>query len=127
MKASELRIGDLVYGLFNDEKDVGWYSKSIEVDIKTLENIQNHKPHKPIPLTEEWLERFGFYYDSVSEFWIDESESVGIELIKGMSKFYAKDIESDLYYHITNGKNVHELQSLFFSITGEELTVKELA
>ena len=70
----------------------------------------------PIPLTEEWLTKFGF------------------ELIEGNFHLYANGFSLDINGSITKFwvnetivdiKYVHQLQNLFFALTGEELKIKK--
>ena len=86
---------------------------------------------KPIPLTEEWLIKFGMDYTDgfsnsrklyvkkhkhdTSNITYSEKEGV-LRLTNGNPK------GSMLIPHI---KYVHQLQNLYFSLTGEELTIKE--
>jgi hypothetical protein len=121
MKASELRIGNLV--------DLGnRIAKVIEinhlacvvVDLEeTQDTIEDYERTKPIPLTEEWLVNFGF----------DK-----LPIVFESKKFYLyKQDNSDIWRlnhsgtnaHITTLKYVHQLQNLYFALTGEELVVKE--
>jgi len=68
------------------------------------------KAIKPIPLTEEWLTKFGFKKDdgffNKDGVWL--TPDFGLD---GINPF--KPI-----------KYVHQLQNLFFAITGEELTLE---
>lgn len=73
---------------------------------------------QPIPLTEEWLFKFGFvkkdfglrvdYYANTKALW----------KIKFINNVYKRDrIEI---------KHVHQLQNLYFALTGHELKTEEL-
>lgn len=71
---------------------------------------------KPIPLTEEWLMKFGFeIVKGAHQSWrtikINEEKSFDIQFIDG-----------DIFYSDTRLKHVHQLQNLFFALTGQELT-----
>lgn len=87
-----------------------------------LENME------PIPLTEEWLLRFGFLKDErkyggvldTTSFW-----KSGIELkpIVNGTRFRL-DFKSDCLIDI-NLDYVHQLQNLSFALTGEELILSE--
>ncbi len=59
-----------------------------------------HQLYKPIPLTEEWLVKF---------------EQKDLDL-------FILEIEVNWNIKI---KYVHQLQNLYFALTGEELTIKE--
>lgn len=86
---------------------------------------------KPIPLTEEWLLKCGFELKEatlnrlfVLEHTKDEILEVcfdgGVRLWNGKSN-WAQHYDS-LWRHI---KYVHQLQNLYFALTGQELTFKE--
>jgi len=67
---------------------------------------------QPIPLTEEWLLKFGF----------DDLGTYGY----GRGNFHICLHENEFYFSINNRKvfikHVHQLQNLYFALTGEELT-----
>jgi len=72
---------------------------------------------EPIPLTEEWLIKFGFERESGESYWVIselEIQSVpkigGGEMLMMPNARYAKEI-----------KYLHQLQNLYFALTGEEL------
>ena len=105
MEAKELRIGNYVYS----NKFV---IKSYGVDgfINILKNIDNFTP---IPLTGEWLVKFGFE-EALNGWWSDNeiwSYNDG--------KFY---LGANTY--LSNVKYVHQLQNLYSALTNEELTLK---
>lgn len=119
MKASELRIGNWV--------DSGDHFGEIQVQVIQKDGINpfdwgqgNHCIHfyesiKPIPLTEEWLMKFGF------------EKNIGWDdmvyyILNGVDVYEMID-----YYEYADAKikHVHQLQNLYFALTGEELK-KEL-
>lgn len=71
---------------------------------------------EPIPLTEEWLVKLGFwhddYYNSAKRF-VSKSPII---LIEG-NGYYTL-----CHYPICKIQYVHQLQNLYFALTGEELT-----
>lgn len=74
---------------------------------------------KPITLTEEWLLKFGF--DKVSDIQVE------CFFIQGELKDFTLHIFDGLYVWIAydlDVKYVHQLQNLYFALTGEELTLK---
>ena len=114
MEAKELMVGNIIE--YNGKPHVwreGHYCE--EVLIRQI---------KPIPLTEEWLIKLGFVTDE------DDEEAyhntvLYLERNNNKSPFWGvwKGVESNIYLrHIDY---VHELQNLFHSLTGEELTIKE--
>ena len=137
MEAKELRIGNYVYS----NKFV---IKSYGVDgfINILKNIDNFTP---IPLTEEWLLKFGFENWGLGTLYNNEYECyvryVLHNDLDGTSNFevhYIKSTyggEEHLQYVIscdeddrlnwgTDLENVHQLQNLYFALTNEELIIK---
>jgi hypothetical protein len=105
MKANELRIGNYIL------------SSTGEV-IKCLMIRQNSDISnlKPIPLTEEWLLKFGF---EVYEF-DHKSNQYGyknrlIVIRDGLFVEYGSNVK--IQY-------VHQLQNLIYALTGEELNAK---
>jgi len=123
MKANELRIGNYVYHdalkiprLGIDGVD---YMQITGEGISCFE--QKLMDVIPIPLTEEWLLKFGFetWETEVSlqiyDFW--QLYNLKIAIYKG--NFYT-DINAKKIFI----KHVHQLQNLYFALTSEELTIK---
>ena len=91
MKANELRIGNLVYYRKEDYKVVLIAEDLIKIDIgygavQRFEKNPIISPNidklKPIPLTEEWLLKFGF--DKVGEWMgIDFNPRMGMRFYNG--------------------------------------------
>lgn len=121
MEEKQLRIGNLIH--------VERFGINIPVIIERGSEIDNCKidNYNPIPLTEEWLVRFGFA-------WIDFEEenpeflgfiyrneilfSSGKSTEFGIVRYKCKTIG---YVDI---KYVHQLQNIYFALTGQELTLK---
>jgi hypothetical protein len=131
MKASELRIGNLV--------DLGnRIAKVIEiahlgcvvVDLEeTQDTIEDYERIKGIPLTEEWLYKFGFknidkgdndyitYTDSNHDYYLQ------IDVRRKDGKYLILDNSFDdlRAFSMVDIMYVHQLQNLYFALTGEEL------
>ncbi len=112
MKASELRLGNLVS------------ISGIDV-IVTISVLSQHEDFEPIPLTEEWLLKFDITQKEFDCYVLSDNYW-GILIVF--------DEEKDLWnvnvrdeYSISEIKHVHQLQNLYFALTGEELTIKEVA
>ncbi len=108
MKNTELRIGNLVYAL---------KSTPDPVVIGNDYNIYFDRDYSPIPLTEEWLMKFGFA-------WKNFAFRDGKFTVRFQKEFYVylsvegvRPITIKLDY-------VNQLQNLYFALTGEELDVK---
>lgn len=112
MTTEDLRIGNLVqrHELTPIEVVSVITELSIETDFTNLLGIEHFKP---IPLTEEWLFKFGF--EKALNGWWDKTET-----------WCWKD---DIFYlgalsWLAECKYVHQLQNLYFALTGEELKTK---
>lgn len=111
MKANELRIGNYVYrqsGKMVVNRDSVYQIENV--------NLQSALKYEPIPLTEDWLIKFGF-------------EKSGIEWL---GRICLEDYNNEIYYSAGEGvklsrviKYVHDLQNLTFALTGEELSIKD--
>ena len=110
MKATDLRFGNYI------DK----YGKPIFVDWGILRKLENGSViYKPIPLTEEWLiEKMKFHKQN------NQIYSIGLKLF--ISWWNTNSIEIDINGEvlIINCKYVHELQNIYFALTGEELELK---
>jgi len=93
----------------------------------------------PIPLTEEWLVKFGFDKKNLthrSDGSISKDMFVKYPAIVGVNKLnegdtpfrFCRAIPSEMngYNFFSFIKYVHQLQNLYFALTGEELTTIEL-
>ncbi len=105
MKANELRIGNYVFDRYKITQVDKYFYQSAEC-FWTNE-------FKPIPLTEEWLLKFGF------------EKKDDDYIFNGFSFTFD---ENTFYNHvgkITNIYYVHQLQNLYFALTNDELTIKK--
>ena len=138
IQANELRIGNYVY-LYNPEawqeyinevctvvgmdlnitkkeKEI-WKSSfgSLVLESKNKKQFNQFSEYaKSIPLTEEWLLKFGFlkYKGDNKVFWLNDFE------FKNDLKwiFWRGNI-------LKNIKHVHQLQNLYFALTNKELNI----
>jgi hypothetical protein len=115
MKANELRVGNWVYDIRGEQ--------NIQCDLQFMK--QAHDRLYPIPITEEWLLKFGFdkhpnpngtrswcYYKD-RERWVIQSM-----LDLNSFSFGITPLKPELNF-------VHQLQNLYFALTGEELEILE--
>ena len=119
MKAQELRIGNYV----KMDRDYTINEYDIPYAFK----------FEPIPLTEEWLTKFGFEFDNhyptkdEGNYSLNPDDFYTIEACRedknDILKYYAYCGGSE--YKMHEIKHVHQLQNLFFALTGEELTTKK--
>jgi len=103
MKANELRIGNWVR---LREHDAFIQIEQYQLCESELINLQ------PIPITEEWLVKSGASKQNGYQYRF----LYGFLIIRNGICFYKYyDLEIELNY-------VHQLQNLYFALTGEELT-----
>lgn len=114
MKASELRIGNY-YNQFENTKKVSWST------LKTLEESTTEQLWcKPIPLTEEWLLKFGF--EKVGSNYENRLIILHTNNKTGTFDFLLNEPHSNkLIVRVI--ESVHQLQNLYFALTNEELTI----
>jgi len=113
MRAEELRIGNYVIDEFGDCRKILHLNKSsVEFDYGIIDMYENLKS---VPLTEDWLLKFGFIklegWDDTFFFQLNNVQILEYNI-------------SGYDYDDFNIKNVHQLQNLYFALTGEELTIK---
>lgn len=118
VKSNELRIGNIIEFPFIGG-NVEVIGVALRVDnvlfiqskLTTSTFFELPEKYKPIPITEEWLLKFGF----------DKIEN-GTYL----NKFYVTIVSGYCVFWITDTysvaiKYVHQLQNIYFALTGEEL------
>lgn len=120
MKATELRIGNLVKWNYEESSDGNAYPVEYGYELDDIKNNPNIV--KPIPLTEEWLERFGFEKTTSGISAFLKTESVTF----WWGGHFVNMSDNETQYNLVNVSYVHQLQNLYFALTGEELTGKEL-
>ena len=124
MNANELRIGNIVNPLcpaivkslssIENEcccKKIAEESVLINGIILSLNDIE------PIPLTEEWLLHFRFKYYRSWNYW----QIKGQHRLKVHSSNIGFYFRERFHFEI---QHVHQLQNLYFALTGEELIIK---
>jgi len=115
MNANELRIGNWIQHKKGDILQMNIYHLS-DIIGGTEISEQRHQ-YNPIPLTQEWLLKFGFEKDEDEEgTWYNQ-----IALYEGNECFNynASFFEHDNFVSI---EYVHQLQNLYYALTGLELT-----
>ena len=115
MKATELRVGNLVKAKHTNGNPNKW----VVIQIKPEHIVTcSDKPKwfKPIPLTEEWLIKFRFSY--MVDYTIQINGFTICFEKQGKHLFcFLESIGLEIYY-------VHQLQSLYFSLTNQELKIE---
>ena len=103
MKSTELRSGNLVFNLMNQPIVADWSTVKYANDFT------------PIELTEDWLKKFGFEYTDGED---------AYECIWALSGFELWQHDKGFCHsYIFGGEinHVHQLQNMFFALTGNEL------
>jgi hypothetical protein len=130
MDIKELRIGN--YIRHTEDKTEGVIAKFYINDVYINDWSCGTTPLsecEPIPLTEEWLLKFGFEKNNFSKvFGISNGryDLIFTQLTDNYSVLYLKFDDCQLT-QMKSIQYVHQLQNLYFALTQEELTVKELA
>ena len=120
MEANELRIGNLV---MYDNRIFPIYSISKECPhLDTIEfgaGLIEFSDIKPIPLTEDWLLKFGF--EKLNR------DVTGYEKDNLIVEWLFESWTGRLYYDCDTSiriiviEYIHQLQNLYFTLTGDEL------
>jgi hypothetical protein len=134
MKASELRIGNYVWlNVINKNHDAE-LRQIIHLDKNTITEIKK-KVLTPVLLTEEWLLKLGFNkpnnpygIDFLRRIYrINISETQRLEILVFKNKKWRFKLVTgynrsvNLFDSNKKPKYVHQLQNLYFALTGEEL------
>ncbi len=120
MESKELRIGNWIQLENYDKYQVEPHHFQLNEDgYSEVLDIS-----KSIPLTEEWLDKFGFektedpedlYYTIIFDEIANYKFIVNRKLAFGLFTFRHPEFITQIQY-------VHQLQNLYFALTGEELT-----
>jgi len=138
MTAEELRIGNLIEvdGMYHCKNDPAYYEDwNVEV-VRGIYNdfelmidndviIYTKTESRPIPLTEEWLLKFGFERTKWIESTLDKDKFRLHQTLteNGMiNEFYH---DGDFPFDRVIIGSVHQLQNLFYCLTGNELTLNK--
>jgi hypothetical protein len=129
IKATELRIGNYVKLMYNYED-----FETLQVTLVDISDIEKKNgDFEPIPLTEEWLFKFGFkntdkddndyiiYTDANHDYYLQ------IDTRRRDGKYTILDNSFDdlRAFSMVDIVSVHQLQNLYFALTGEELTLNK--
>lgn len=128
MEAKELRIGNFI---FNGNNQI------VEINIDRLRLLEKGINYEPIPLTQEWLLKFGFKKQKAvyipvfskrtnSKIWFsvygrEEYQDPNELHINDPKKWFSVEYNK----FDVKIKYIHQLQNIYWCLTGEELTLKE--
>lgn len=129
MEAKTLRIGNIIMGKVNGISKVEQIGSSINPEYvggRTLEGDYWENSYLPIVITESWLLDLGFNKDYIPGYIGINTGDVDFVLaypnfIGSFQTYFAFQFHSCGWSKFIEIKNVHELQNLFFAITGQDL------
>jgi hypothetical protein len=133
IQANELRIGSkfMGVGMIETVNSIEPYSeqKGYEYLIRVIDNGNQYKPvdMNPIPLTPAILVACGFVKtDSSNEYWNHWVLKNGWHISESLHDEPSAGVVTGLCYYSEDYiqiKYLHQLQNLYFALTGKEITV----
>jgi hypothetical protein len=116
MELNELRIGNIFM--------MGSYQHTMDYGDYMILAVNSDIPINGIPITEEKLLQLGFKYNESIKHWFINWGINGVEFIK-FDEHY-----SLFSFQLGTGKykvleHIHQLQNLYFALTGEELVLTD--
>jgi len=113
----ELRVFNYIQYKFHKDSG-GWEDiKVLPKDIDFISKNPNNDIYKPIPLTDSWLKDFGFDSNPYEDRYELEGFYIQVDKTKGFLDLWVTNCRLDL-------KHVHQLQNLYYALTGKELEKK---
>lgn len=123
IQINELRIGNIIQEgkieQIDNSIDEVYYSGDCYYQSNYCCNIN------PFPITEEWLLKFGFEKIIDNEFTLrydlKKDERFDYFFPKHNLKSFGMRFQGACFFDVV--KNVHQLQNIYFALTGKELTI----
>jgi hypothetical protein len=130
MKAEELRFGNYLIEIDHNEEEE--LTKVFGVIMGVINPLVNEDynggafgqkkyyqgcKYKPIPLTEDWLLKLGFEEMNLHLNWKKRNHQMILN--DGVFRIWLNGYNKEIKY-------VHQLQNLYYALTGEELTINEI-
>ena len=116
IQANELRITNIVHFVKeNVDAEIGHHNLGILLAYPSTND------YEPIPLTEEWLLKFGFEKQSDYFFY---NNNYRVESFRSSEWCFRARVTKNESYPIAIIEYVHQLQNLYFALTGKELKLK---
>jgi hypothetical protein len=118
----ELRIGNYITRVTASD---GFYASVVSIGVYTCIYGVGYTAFfdklSPIPLTEKWLLDFGFEKGDYGFYKLYYNDDFYLLTnLKGYTELCINKIKGA----VVETKHVHQLQNLYFALTGEELTLK---
>ena len=121
MKNNELRLGNLVEKYLEPQISE-WVETTVTIQtFIEIETNPNKHGYRPIQLTEEWLFKLGF--EKIGSNFVIRNFFIWYSYYSKSYRLRFFLVGSDIEMFV-NLDYVHDLQNLYFAITGEELTLK---
>ncbi len=122
LRAKDLRIGNLVDMKYKNFIAEGHHWTTNYIKMADLMEMEAYPEcYKPIPLSEQWLIDFGFKLYQNTRYL--KHNNFDLSCSKDGQKWGLNRKYETIPIFI---KYVHQLQNLFFALTGEELTLPTL-
>ena len=132
MKASEFRIGNYYLDIDNKLSELSGY-ELWQMSVSENNDNLGVMEFQPIPLTEEWLLKFGFErggYDMIEVSHPSNPRFVLYGYLDNDSDYLGWNYDTEVDIKGTTFRDsllkikyVHQLQNLYFALTNEELTI----
>lgn len=133
ISAQELRIGNYINGSIGDDSELvlcyvtGYDPRDEFIFVSNDNNIHYAEfvDFQPIPLTKEWLLKFGFEKKVEGAYIYKGSEECYYGVLFG-EKIYFTIFEDYTFidrYEVRSIRYIHQLQNLYFALTDEELRI----
>jgi hypothetical protein len=124
IKINELRIGNLISDLSDRTgfvKSLAWNKVAVKLEFSTINTDCDGV--KPIPLTVDCIKKFEFFeeYSSSKGKGCFQKKFINITIADNGFYCYCGDCRRHISITL---HHVHQLQNLYFALTGEELTMK---
>jgi hypothetical protein len=118
MRASELRVGNWI----NHAAEFAANTNNIQATAEDIVKVKDNPSHYlDIPLTEEWLLKFGFTHHAEypgHTYMRTEKLTLSVDQDSDDDIIQVHYIDKSTYIQI---KYVHQLQNLYFNLTGMNL------
>jgi hypothetical protein len=126
MKANELRIGSIIEYQSKTITVTGIIGNTIYHGEGFDSNIGSYEVFNPIKLTEDWLLKAGFevVYDSEFTKRLDFIKDNRFDFFINKQNETISGIRFKGNTFFNEVKHVHQLQNLYFALTGNELKIK---
>lgn len=136
MKAQDLRLGNYinaledydqaiasqVIALSSGDADIDEYGNRILFYTLNGEYAPEQCTVEGIPITSDWLVRLGFEEGSDDYGFLDNDYSIEFIVLKDCMSVLFRYYDDSICFSLDHIKYVHQLQNLFFALTGKEIT-----